>query len=111
MLVLQETTLWPFPLHVYFTDNSKSKIFAYINAVTGEGKIFSKPMGFETRGRSFEVIKEFELDLPGIPVKGSKGDVYYVTEEDGNYKCTCVGFKYHGTCKHIEKVINERGTN
>lgn len=106
MLVLQETTPWPFPLHIYFTDNGKSVMYAYINAITGKGKIFNQPISFQSKGRKFEKIKDFELELEGIPVKGSKGDVYYVSEDNGKYICTCSGFKYHGTCKHIEKVIN-----
>lgn len=61
MLVLQETTNWPFPLHIYFTNDSKTQMHAYINAVTGEGKIFSKPLSFSQKDRSFEVIRKFDL--------------------------------------------------
>jgi hypothetical protein len=32
-------------------------------------------------------------------VKGSGGKTYQVT---GNYKCTCPGFTFRGTCKHLE---------
>ena len=37
-------------------------------------------------------------------VKGSKGDEYLVTLVNDNYSCHCIGFKYHGKCKHITKV-------
>lgn len=107
MIVVQETTSdWshPVPNHIYFLSNNKSKMYAYINAVTGESKIFKNPIGFETKYRTFELIRKVDDNSEGIPVAGSKGDVYYVTQNGSEYKCTCTGYKYHGTCKHIEKV-------
>lgn len=32
-------------------------------------------------------------------IKGSNGKIYEVT---GNYKCTCPGFTFRGSCKHLE---------
>ena len=109
MLVVQETTSWSTgtPNHIYFLSNNKTKMYAYINALTGEGKIFKVPMEFSAKGRTFDIIRKVDDQAKGIAVTGSKGDVYYVTQESGQYKCTCTGYKYHGTCKHIEKVINE----
>jgi uncharacterized Zn finger protein len=37
-------------------------------------------------------------------VKGSKGDEYKVSELNGNWSCTCSGFKFRGKCKHEESV-------
>jgi hypothetical protein len=34
-------------------------------------------------------------------VKGSKGDEYVVTIGNGKYHCTCSGFQFRKTCKHI----------
>ena len=109
MIVVQEVTEWSTPYqpnHILFLSNGKDKLFAYISSITGEKKIFSKPMDFDPRYRKFELIRKVEDEQEGIAVKGSKGDVYYVTEKDGEYRCTCVGFKYHSTCKHIETVKN-----
>lgn len=40
------------------------------------------------------------ISIPKIrSVKGSGGKTYQVT---GNYKCTCQGFTFRGTCKHLE---------
>jgi len=36
-------------------------------------------------------------------VKSSSG-TYIVTESGKQYSCTCVGFKYHAKCKHINAV-------
>lgn len=35
-------------------------------------------------------------------VQGSTGKEYTVTEISGKRSCTCVGFGYHGYCKHIK---------
>ena len=34
-------------------------------------------------------------------VEGSKGAVYTVTEEQGRRRCTCPGFQFRRTCKHV----------
>lgn len=110
MLVLQEATEWSepgTPNHIYITDNGKTHIYAYIIEGTEESKIFSTPIPFSTKGRKFEVLQEFEIEQPGIPVQGSKGDMYYVTKDSGTYFCTCSGFRFRGSCRHIEKVAND----
>ena len=41
-------------------------------------------------------------------IKSSSGSTYTVTKRDnGNYTCTCAGFKFHRKCKHIAGVIDE----
>jgi hypothetical protein len=35
-------------------------------------------------------------------VEGSKGHKYTVTESNGHRRCTCVGFDFRKTCKHIK---------
>jgi len=37
-------------------------------------------------------------------VKGSKGDEYIVTKENGQWSCTCVGFQFRRKCKHIGDI-------
>lgn len=34
-------------------------------------------------------------------VKGSKGQEYIVTHADGKWNCTCPGFQFRKTCKHV----------
>jgi hypothetical protein len=35
-------------------------------------------------------------------VHGSKGSTYIVTTENGKSTCTCPGFSFRKTCKHVE---------
>jgi hypothetical protein len=37
-------------------------------------------------------------------VAGSKGNVYTVTESAGKRTCTCAGFTFRHSCKHINEV-------
>lgn len=38
-------------------------------------------------------------------VKGSKGDTYVVTKDNGHVSCTCSGYKFRRTCKHIQEFL------
>lgn len=39
-----------------------------------------------------------------LNITGSKGDVYTVTLEGGKASCTCSGFAFRKTCKHIKEI-------
>lgn len=53
------------------------------------------------------------IDVLTRVVKGSvskktgQANEYVVTKANGRYSCTCVGFQFHGTCKHIKQVMEE----
>ena len=95
MITLQEYNATGYPNHTYIVSDDKSKLLAYIPLSSGEKVEFSKPLPFSTRGRTFRLVKEEAV--VGRVVVGSKGDRYYVT--DG--KCTCPGFKFRGSCRHV----------
>lgn len=40
-----------------------------------------------------------------ITVQGSKGNSYVITKEDGKASCTCVGYSFRKTCKHVQEVL------
>lgn len=110
---LAETTDWKdsVPNGIYLLDDSKTKMYAF-RPVGGEIKTFKNPIKIDTRGRKFVVnpvqfrtkLKEPEPEGRTWTVKGSKGDEYKVTEVNGNYSCSCSGFKFRGRCKHAESV-------
>lgn len=114
MKVLQEITEWDTPNHIYFTNDSKDKIYAYIKASGGEVQRFQSPMKFKTSGRKFREIPntfgysvDDRLEVPEITgkqyqVPGSKGAIYTVVNDNGLWTCTCPASRWQkGECKHI----------
>jgi hypothetical protein len=109
-----ETTDWKDTIKngVYLLDDSKSKMYAFRSPVTNSIKVFRNPIRMDTRGRKFTVnpvqfptrVAEPEPQGRVIEVQGSRGDVYKLTELNGDWSCTCSGFKFRGDCKHIKGV-------
>lgn len=115
MKTLLETTEWPGANntnnHVYFLDDSKSKMFAYVKFGQGPPIRFKHPIRIDIRGRKFkDVPNTWKFDIKEEPegrvhiVKGSRGDEYQVTEVNGNLSCTCSGFRFRGDCRHVKAV-------
>jgi len=113
MKAFLETTAWDTktPNHVYFLDNSKSKMFAYVKFGEGKPFKFKNPIRIDVRGRKFQEVPNtwgFAVDDAPVgrtwQVTGSKGDVYTVTEDAGTLNCSCSGFKFRGACRHIKEV-------
>jgi len=109
----QETTEWDgnFPNHIYILNESKSKMYAYIKKGTKNIFKFKSPIDFSTKGRKFVELKQYKIPYRQEEptgrewtVKGSKGNSYVVSEQDGKLKCTCSGFTFRGQCKHLEMV-------
>ena len=108
-----ETTQWNTPTvnGIYLLDDSKSKMYAFRPAA-GEIKTFRNPIRIDVRGRKFVVnpvqfktkLKEEEPEGRVWTVKGSKGDEYKVSELNGNWTCSCSGFRFRGDCKHVKEL-------
>ena len=99
------------PNGIYLLDDSKSKMYAFKPKGTGEIKTFKNPIRIDVRGRKFVVnpvqfktkVQEPEPEGRVWTVKGSKGDEYKVTELNGNYSCSCSGFRFRSNCRHVEQ--------
>lgn len=39
-------------------------------------------------------------------VEGSKGAIYKVVSQDGKWTCTCSGFGFRKSCKHVTDIKN-----
>ncbi len=104
-----ETTVWEEafqPNHIYLMDGEKA--LAYIRLPSNEPKVFSKPLKLDLRYRTFKQMPgPLPKDKAEVPVtrevKGSKGEVYTVNDAEGT--CSCPGYKFRGSCKHIEKPV------
>ena len=100
------------PNGIYLLDDTKTKMYAFKPRGTGEIRTFRNPIRIDVRGRKFQInpvqfrtaLKEPEPEGRSWTVKGSKGDEYKITELNGNYSCSCSGFRFRGKCKHAESV-------
>jgi len=109
----EEITEWneATPNHTYLMDESRSKMFAYVQVGSRTPKVFAKPITISVRGRKFRAVPDqwkvqIATDKPegrSWQVQGSQGDFYTVREHEGRWDCTCSGFKFRGKCKHVEE--------
>jgi len=115
MKVIQETTEWDseytVPNHVYFVNDSKDKMFAYVAAGSVQVQEFKRPIKFSMSRRKFKEVEnrwgyqETEVEPVEGFVKiviGSNGEKYTITEVAGVLQCSCPGSKFRGKCRHIE---------
>ena len=107
MQALLETTDWGKGIvsnHTYLLDGNK--LVAYIKQNDTKPFYFKTPIkGFDKRGRKFVEVKPNPFKTvrsTTVEVKGSKGQSYFVDPEART--CTCPGYTFRGTCKHLENV-------
>lgn len=118
MQVLYETTEWSDGTdanHVYFMNDSKEKMYAYVTRGSMDVFKFKRPIRIDTRGRTFITVPNiwnFNADEEVVQPKsswefaGSKGNKYFVTKDGTSYNCTCPGYKYRGECRHVKEIEN-----
>ncbi len=98
-----ETTGGAFPAHTYLLDGNN--LVAYVKVGEQEPFYFKNPIkGFDKRGRKFDTVpttpfKQLKKESNVITVQGSKGNVYTVNLDEKT--CTCPGFTFRGSCKHV----------
>jgi len=104
MEAVVEVTGGAFPAHTYLLDGNN--LVAYVKVNTTEPFYFRNPIkGFDKRGRKFQPgnsdLFTQKKASNAHTVIGSKGQTYTVTEDS----CTCPGFTYRGTCKHMAEHV------
>ena len=104
-----ETTVWNDSNnanHTYLLDGTK--MVAYISVGSTTPFYFKKPITIDKRGRKFTPVKPNPFKAVKekstiIKVSGSKGNIYSIDTEDKT--CTCPGYTYRGSCKHIKELV------
>jgi len=108
MEAVVETTVWSGtvqPNHTYLFDGNK--MLAYIKKNDTVPFYFKNPITIDKRGRKFVIAKPNpfkaikEKDTI-VKVSGSKGAVYSIDTEEKT--CTCPGYSFRGTCKHLTEL-------
>ena len=51
-----------------------------------------------------QAMEQKDIAIKTFNVKGSKGDSYTVTVDSGKMHCTCSGFQFRKSCKHVKEV-------
>jgi hypothetical protein len=108
MEALKEVTDWgssTAPNHTYLLDGTN--LVAYIKQGDTVPFYFKNPIkGFDKRARKFVKADasafKIKKQTNTVAVQGSKGQTYYVDPDAKT--CTCSGFQFRGTCKHLEMV-------
>ena len=100
MEAVVEITGGQFHPHTYLLDGNN--LVAYVKANETTAFYFRNPIkGFDRRGRKFKPgnknLFTIKKDTNERTVIGSSGQTYTVTAES----CTCPGFTYRATCKHM----------
>lgn len=113
MIVKVRNILWP-KRHLYFFPMEQFHV--YQGDEVSVKWVVADDLALSTNipGFSFRVIKRAQIvaidgkpydytsNLPDLTVRiisGSNGQKYQVT---GQHKCTCPGFTFRGSCKHLE---------
>jgi len=112
----KETTVWEDGNtainHTYLLEGDK--MIAYMRTGTSVPFYFKNPIRISKSGRKFEKLEDnpfdtiFSVVVPQETsnnikeIEGSKG-AKYILDVDAK-TCTCPGFTYRGTCKHVKEL-------
>lgn len=105
----------------YACKNAGPEFYTYTGIVMREKFFDSDEIGLTTGKTNFpfrriklsDIVKVNDSAVDIIPVKneritktvqGSKGQTYIVTKENGKVSCTCTGYQFRKTCKHIQEL-------
>jgi len=114
--------LWP-KRHLYAPGVVQNEYNVYTGTVMREKWFDSDEIGLTTGNPEFpfrRINRERIVEVNGatvtytkpvveqkvtITVQGSKGNTYVVTKEGSKKSCTCPGFSFRRTCKHLELAV------
>ena len=105
MKLMMETTVFAgakMPNHSYMLNDAGAAV-GMRKFSAGEVIRFRTPLRLDVRGRTFRLVDDLGSDDPVssniVEVAGSGTNVYSVDLD--RKQCSCTGFSFRGTCKHI----------
>ena len=105
MKLMMETTVFAgakMPNHSYMLNDAGVAV-GMRKFSAGEVIRFRTPLRLDVRGRTFRLVDDLGADDPVssniVEVAGSGTNVYSVDLD--RKQCSCTGFSFRGTCKHI----------
>lgn len=104
--ILQEVTGivddFTYQPHIYYVNDADKLVWFQVGDYSRGLDKYPVPKKFYRSGRKFEKIGEIEeeADANIVKVAGINGSVYTVDLDEGT--CTCTGFRFRGTCKHLQ---------
>ena len=108
MKIVQETTKWADSVanNLYLVSDNMEYIIAYVPEGQRVAQRFSKPIRWDSRGRTFKILREIAENDPDTKiVEGSKGQRYTLTRANGVWACSCPGYTYRGKCRHADSKM------
>jgi hypothetical protein len=54
-------------------------------------------------------MKNVDTEVKVYEVAGSKGNKYIVTKNSKGWDCTCPGFQFRKSCKHVSELSGNKG--
>jgi hypothetical protein len=113
MKLVIETTVFSdskMPNHSYLLNDAGIAI-GMRKFSAGEVMKFKTPLLIDRRGRTFKLVDDLGPDTPVssniVEVAGSGTNVYSVDLD--RKQCSCTGFSFRGTCKHIAIAESKSG--
>lgn len=102
-LILEETGEDLFS-HFYACLPNREKIVGHFIKNGWVGHVYGSALSFSTRRRQFNQVRKIFSVSPNIIENiSSNGKTTYFTKKDGS-SCTCPGFTYRSTCKHVKAL-------
>jgi hypothetical protein len=93
-------------MHYWRTEMLNKTLFEGKTPLTQSAKAVKQLIEFVSGKPCDELPANFALSNCAQLTKSSKGDVFYVTTPTA---CSCPGFTYRGSCKHVTALMSGKG--
>ena len=107
--------------NIYINDNRKWNDITFIGVVIKNAKwVDANSFSLQTNNKEFPIsIISMKHVIDISLIKGTMSNIrkfkvtgkneYIVSMSNNHFSCECVGFKYHGKCRHVTMVKDKLG--